>query len=98
MEAGTEQVVVGTKLVDETRQSLNKITAASTRISLLVESIAQATVVQSQASEVVTQTMKDVAAIASKTSTEANHVSSSFEELRHVAQSLQLSVDQFKVS
>ena len=98
MEAGTEQVVVGTKLVDETRQSLNKITAASAQISGLVESIAQATVLQSQASEVVTKTMKDVAAIANKTSTEANQVSSSFEELRQVAQSLQVSVDQFKVS
>ena len=51
-----------------------------------------------QASDVVSQTMKDVAAIANKTSTEANQVSSSFEQLRHVAQSLQSSVDQFKVS
>ncbi len=98
MEAGTEQVVMGTQLVDEARQSLNKITAVSTQISQLVESISQATVVQSQASDVVSQTMKDVAAIASKTSSEANQVSSSFEQLRQVAQSLQSSVDQFKVS
>jgi methyl-accepting chemotaxis protein PixJ len=98
MEAGTEQVVMGTQLVDEARQSLNKITAVSTQISHLVESISQATVVQSQASDVVSQTMQDVAAIASKTSSEANQVSASFEELRHVAQSLQSSVDQFKVS
>jgi methyl-accepting chemotaxis protein PixJ len=98
MEAGTEQVVMGTQLVDEARQSLNKITAVSTQISRLVESISQATVVQSQASDAVSQTMQDVAAIASKTSTEANQVSASFEELRHVAQSLQSSVDQFKVN
>ena len=32
MEAGTEQVVTGTKLVDETRKSLNQITVASIQI------------------------------------------------------------------
>jgi methyl-accepting chemotaxis protein PixJ len=98
MEAGTEQVVMGTKLVDETRQSLNKITTASAKISDLVASITQATVVQSQASEAVTQSMTNVAAIAEKTSKEATLVSSSFEQLLKVAQALETEVGQFKVS
>jgi methyl-accepting chemotaxis protein len=98
MESGTEQVVMGTKLVDETRQSLNKITAASSKINLLVEAITQATVVQSQASESVTQSMTNVAQIANKTSKEAGIVSSSFEELLTVAQALQEDVRRFKVS
>ncbi|HEY9829525.1 MAG TPA: methyl-accepting chemotaxis protein [Stenomitos sp.] len=98
MEAGTEQVVMGTKLVDETRQSLNKIATASTQINHLVEEIAQATLVQSQASEAVTETMTDVAAIAQKTSTGASQVSESFKELLAVAQSLQEDVGQFRVS
>jgi methyl-accepting chemotaxis protein len=98
MEAGTEQVVMGTKLVDETRQSLNKIATASTQINHLVEEIAQATLVQSQASEAVTETMTDVAAIAQKTSTGASLVSESFKELLAVAQSLQEDVGQFRVS
>jgi methyl-accepting chemotaxis protein len=98
MEAGTEQVVTGTKLVDETRQSLNKITAVSSEINTLVEAIAQATVVQSLASESVTQTMTNVAASAEKTSREASFVSSSFEQLLTVAQALQEDVGQFKVS
>lgn len=98
MEAGTEQVVTGTKLVDETRQSLNKITAASSRISGLVEAITEATFVQSQASEAVTQTMTNVAESANKTSKEASLVSSSFEQLLKVAQTLQEDVGQFKVS
>ena len=97
MESGTEQVVMGTKLVDETRNSLNKITAASAKISELVESITEATLMQAQASEAVTQTMTDVAEIAARTSKEASHVSYSFEELRQVAQSLQQEVGQFKV-
>jgi methyl-accepting chemotaxis protein len=98
MEAGTEQVVTGTKLVEETRQSLNKITAASTQINELVESITQATVVQSKASEEVTRTMTNVATSADKTSKEASLVSSSFEQLLKVAQGLQENVGRFKVS
>ncbi|WP_225938596.1 methyl-accepting chemotaxis protein [Kovacikia minuta] len=98
MESGTEQVVSGTKLVDETRQSLNKITIASSQISQLVGAIAQATIVQSQASDAVTQTMQDIAAIANKTSTETSQFSSSYEQLRKVAQTLQAEVGQFKVS
>jgi twitching motility protein PilJ/methyl-accepting chemotaxis protein PixJ len=98
MEAGTEQVVMGTRLVDETRQSLNKITSASAKISNLVASITEATVVQSQASQAVTQSMSNVAAIAEKTSKEATFVSSSFEQLLKVAQALETEVGQFKVS
>jgi methyl-accepting chemotaxis protein PixJ len=51
MEAGTEQVVTGTKLVDETRQTLGKITVASAEVSQLVEAIAQAAIQQSGASD-----------------------------------------------
>lgn len=98
MEAGTEQVVIGTQLVDEARQSLNKITTASTKISELVEDIAQATVVQSEATETVTQTMQDVASSANKTSEEANQIAVSFQQLQEVAQTLQTTVRRFKVS
>ncbi|WP_009632833.1 methyl-accepting chemotaxis protein [Synechocystis sp. PCC 7509] len=97
MEAGTEQVVTGTRLVDETRQSLNKITAVSTEISQLVAAIALAAVAQSKASDSVTHTMTDVATIAGTTSTEASNVSASFTELLAVAQDLSASVGQFKV-
>jgi methyl-accepting chemotaxis protein PixJ len=98
MEAGTEQVVSGTKLVDDTRQSLNQISAASQQIGELVATIASAAVLQSQTSEVVTSTMTDVAAIANRTSNEATVVSSSFKELSALAQELQASVSQFKVT
>ncbi|MGK7883617.1 MAG: methyl-accepting chemotaxis protein [Crocosphaera sp.] len=97
MEAGTEQVVTGTKLVDETRKSLNQITVASIQISELVEAITRSAIEQSQTSQTVTQTMSQVAAISDKTSSEAAQVSDSFRELLAVAQSLQESVRQFKV-
>lgn len=98
MEAGTEQVVAGTQLVDETRQNLNKISEVSRQISELVESIAQATVVQSQTSETVTDTMNTVAEIATQNSSAASQVSESFEHLRTVAQALESEVARFKVS
>jgi twitching motility protein PilJ len=98
MEEGTEQVVMGTKLVDETRHTLSKITVASAEVSQLVEQIAQAALEQSGVSETVTQTMTNVAQISDKTSQEATIVSSSFEELQRVAKALQEDVAQFKVS
>ncbi|WP_424103197.1 methyl-accepting chemotaxis protein [Moorena producens] len=98
MEEGTEQVVVGTKLVDDTRQSLNQITAVTVKINELVKAIAITAVDQTQASESVTETMADVAAIANRTSTEVTQVSNSFKQLLKVAEQLQDSVGKFKVS
>ena len=98
MEAGTQQVVAGTKLVDKTRFSLTEIADVSQEIDRLVAEIAVATVEQSQDSEVVSQTMKQVAAISDKTATEAGEVSASFKDLLTVAQQLQDSVAKFKVS
>jgi methyl-accepting chemotaxis protein PixJ len=97
MESGTEQVVTGTQLVDEARQTLNKIAAVSFQINGLVSAIGKAADAQSQSSKVVTQTMTGVASIANKTSEEAIQVSSSIKELLAVAQGLQANVDQFKV-
>ncbi|HEY9630697.1 MAG TPA: methyl-accepting chemotaxis protein [Coleofasciculaceae cyanobacterium] len=97
IESGITQAATGTSLVNETRQSLNKITEVSVQIGSLVEAIARATVVQSQASATVTQTMIDVAAIANQTSTEADQASSSFEQLREVAKVLQQGVGRFKL-
>ncbi|ELS01050.1 methyl-accepting chemotaxis protein [Xenococcus sp. PCC 7305] len=98
MESGTEQVVAGTRLVDETRSSLNQISQVSSQLDELVVAIAQATVEQSQDSEIVSQTMEQVAAVSEKTATEALQVSDSFKELLTVAQDLQESVSKFKVN
>ncbi|MGQ4646353.1 methyl-accepting chemotaxis protein [Lyngbya aestuarii] len=97
MEAGTNEVVKGTQLVDKTRQSLNKIKAASAEINTLFEAIAQTTITHKMASEAVTQTLTNVAAMSDKTSQETKLVSSSFEQLQAVAQLLQKNIGQFKV-
>jgi methyl-accepting chemotaxis protein PixJ len=97
MEAGTEQVVIGTKLVDETRSSLNRITAISLKIGELVESIAQAALLQSENSVQVTQRIDRVADISTKTSIRADNVQASFQDLLKLAIELQKNVGQFKI-
>jgi twitching motility protein PilJ/methyl-accepting chemotaxis protein PixJ len=98
METGTEQVVVGTRLVDETRESLNSIAHVTNEMKNLVNSITEATQSQSTSSKNVTNVMKDVANIAQKTSSDANQVATSFKGLLEISQALQASVSQFKVS
>ena len=97
MEAGTEQVVIGTRLVDETRASLNRITAIGFKIGELVESIAQAALLQSETSTQVTQSIDRVADISHKTSLRADNVQASFQDLLQLAQELQKNVGQFKI-
>lgn len=97
MESGTEQVVTGTKLVEDTRQSLNQITAASATINQLVKEITKATVEQAQTSEIVTISMNEVAGISEKTSVSVTEVSEAFNKLLDVAQALEKTVGQFKV-
>lgn len=97
MEAGTEQVVTGTKLVEESRQQLSQITVVSQQISDLVREISQATTTQTQASKMVSQTMQKVAAIANDTSKQSETVASSFANLVQVAKDLQVSIAQFKI-
>lgn len=98
MESGTEQVVEGTKLVDRTRHSLIEIADVSREINQLVVAIALATVEQSQDSEIVSQTMMQLATISNKTAAGAGEVSASFKDLLTVAEELQSSVAKFKVS
>jgi methyl-accepting chemotaxis protein PixJ len=98
MEAGTDQVVAGTQLVEESRQKLTQISAVSTQVNKLINEIANAAAKQTQASETVSQTMEGVASIAADTSKQSEEMSDSFGRLLEVAQGLQVSVAQFKVS
>jgi methyl-accepting chemotaxis protein PixJ len=97
MEAGTEQVAIGSRLVDETRSSLNQITATSSKIGALVESIAQSALLQAEDSTKVTQSIDRVASIATKTSVRADNVQASFQDLLKLARELQTNIGQFKI-
>ena len=62
-----------------------------------MEGISQATQIQSQQFQSVTQTMSHVAAISNKTSEDSIEISTSFKELLAMAQNLQSNAGQFKV-
>lgn len=98
MENGTEQVVTGTQLVEESRAKLNQISTVSTQVNTLIQEIAQAAAAQTEVSSTVTKTMENVASIASDTSQQSEEVASSFGQLLEVAKALQVSVAQFKLS
>ena len=97
MEASTEQVVTGTQLVAQTKQTLQGLAGISREIHAAVQFISANTVSQAQASQLVNQTMQSVAAIAVTTSSESKAVASSLEQLVEVAEVLQNSVSRFQV-
>jgi len=98
MDTGIKQVIDGTSLVNETRQSLNEIVAATAEIDTLVEGIINATNIQTQQAESVTNVMTQVASISQETAENSLKISSSFQELLAMAQQLQASAGQFKVN
>ena len=97
MEAGTEQVVAGTQLVEESRAKLEQVAQASDLVNRLIQEISKAAVAQAKTSNKVGLSMQNVAEIATSTSEQLEQVASSFSELLKVAEELQASVSQFKV-
>lgn len=97
MEIGTNQVVEGTNLVEDTKKNLKKIFDVSRQIDQLVQSISQATIAQAQTSQQVTQLIQEIALVSEQTADSARQVSGSLQETTAVAQQLQTSVGAFKV-
>ncbi len=98
MEEGTQQVIEGTRLAEQAKQSLNDIIQVSNRIDVLVRSITADTVEQTETSRAVAQVMQSVELTAQETSQESQRVSGSLQNLVGVAKDLLTSVDRFKVS
>jgi twitching motility protein PilJ len=97
MEVGTSQVVQGTRQVEKTKQSLEKIVDISRQIDQLLQSISQATVSQASTSKTVSKLMKEIAKVSEKTSDSSRQVSTSLQGTVEVAKQLQESVGTFKV-
>ena len=97
MELGTSQVVEGTNLVEDAKQSLHKILDVSREIDNLVQSISTATVSQAETSQAVTELIKEIALVSERTSNSTRKVSGSLKETVEIAQELQASVGTFKV-
>jgi twitching motility protein PilJ len=98
METSTTQVVEGTKLVGNTKQSLAKILEVSRQIDQLVQSISGATVSQVQTAETVASLIREIAIASEHTWDSSLSVSHSLRETVEIAQELQTSVGTFKVS
>jgi twitching motility protein PilJ len=97
MEKGTQQVVVGTQLAEEAKQSLDEIIQVSTQIDGLVAEIAQETVAQEKISTDVAAVMETVEVSAQATSSESRRVSDALQGLVLVAQDLRDATDRFQV-
>ncbi len=97
MELGTTQVVTGTRLVEDAKQSLGKIITVSRQIDGLLQSISSATVSQAETSQTVTSLMKEINQVAENTSGSSRAVSSSLQETVAITQKLQASMQTFKV-
>lgn len=98
MEEGTQQVIEGTRLAEQAKQSLDDIIKVSNRIDVLVRSITADTVEQTETSRAVAQVMQSVELTAQETSQESQRVSASLQNLVGVAKDLLTSVDKFKVN
>ncbi len=97
MEEGTQQVIEGTRRAEQAKQSLEDIIQVSSQIDTLVSSITTATVEQTETSRAMAQVMQSVELAAQETSQESQQVSDSLQHLVEVAQSLQASVERFKL-
>jgi methyl-accepting chemotaxis protein len=97
MELGTTQVVEGTHLVEDAKQSLSQILEVSRQIDALVQSISSATVSQVETSQTITELMKDIAKVSERTSDSTRRVAGSLQQTVEIAQELQASVGTFKV-
>ncbi|MBW4677164.1 MAG: HAMP domain-containing protein [Desmonostoc geniculatum HA4340-LM1] len=98
MEIGTTQVVEGTRIVEEAKDSLSQILDVSRQIDFLVQSISTATASQVETSQSVSQSMKDIAAVSQRTSDSSLQISQSLQETVEISQQLQETVGTFKVS
>ncbi|MEN9230568.1 MAG: methyl-accepting chemotaxis protein [Thermostichus sp. DG02_5_bins_236] len=97
MEASTTQVVEGTRLVEDAKQSLGQIVEVSRQVNQLFQSIARSTDSQADASQMVRQLMEQIASIATHTSEASQQVANSLQDTVAVARRLQTSVSTFKV-
>ncbi len=98
LEVSTSEVVTGTQLVNQTKQTLQRLTQLSQQIDRYLQDVATHTVDQAVASKQVNQTMASVAQISMSTANEAQGVVGSLQELIAEVETLQQSVAQFQVN
>lgn len=96
MEESTTEVVAGTQLVQNTKETLQNLAEISEEIDSLLASISQNTASQRSASQSVAATMTSVAQLAEQTADKSQDVSQSLQSLTALASELQSAASQFK--
>jgi len=97
MEQGTSEVVESSRSVEETKARLAEVVARSEEINTLMQSISDSTVSQAETSQAVSRLMEQVAQSSQQRSETSKEVAQAIQETAQVAQSLETSVEQFKV-
>ena len=97
IETGTAQVVDSSHLVKTTQQQLAQVLAKSEQINQLMQDISTSTVDQTKASTAVTELMQKAAQASEQRSQASAQMAQAIKETANVAQTLQASVEQFKV-
>ena len=97
MEQGTAEVVDNTRLVETTKDRLADVLNKSQEIDSLMRSISNATNSQAETSQVVATLMQQVTEASEARSMSSRQVAEAMQSTAAVAQSLQSSVEQFKV-
>jgi twitching motility protein PilJ len=97
MENGTSEVVIGTKLVGEAKETLQGLAQISQNIDRYMQIISQSTVSQAATSQQVNRIMEAVNTIAKKTTTDTISVVNMLQNLIAVGDDLQASVAQFRL-
>jgi twitching motility protein PilJ len=98
MEVGTTQVVEGTIIVEEAKQSLSQILDVSRQIDSLIQSISTATVSQVETSQTVSRLMQDISSVSQRSSDSSRLVAQSLKQTVEISHQLQKAVGTFKVS
>lgn len=97
MEESTNEVVTGTQLVQKTKETLQNLAQISEEIDTVLDSISRNTESQRLASQMVTETVQNVASVAKATSDKSQLVSQSLQSLAKTAVDLQTAAGKFKV-
>jgi methyl-accepting chemotaxis protein PixJ len=98
MEQGITQVAESTQSVETTKQTLEQILQRSQEINQLMQSISTVTVAQSDTSKVVANLIQRVTEAAETRFQSSHQLAESMQAAAQIAQELEASVDQFKVS
>ncbi len=98
MEESTSEVVTGTQLVQNTKETLQNLAQISREIDTLLAAISTNTESQRETSQQVTEAMAQVALVAKTTSDRSQVVSDSLQELVETAKSLENTASQFKIA